>query len=251
VFTLKLQGRIAIITGGARGIGKAIATEFIKEGAKVVIIDIAEDELAKTYEELSKYGEVTPIKADVSRVEDVRKAVDEVIRKYGRIDILVNNAGIFSSASLDEITEERWDRVMKVNLTSAVMFSKEVVKYMKEQGFGKIINMASLAGQVGGIFAGIDYAVSKAGIICLTKALARRLAKYNILVNAVAPGVIETPMTAPWPEEVKRGFIQKIPLGRLGKPEEVAKLVLFLASDDSNYITGQVINIDGGISIGP
>ncbi len=248
---MKLQGRVAIVTGGARGIGKAIAAEFTKEGAKVVLIDIAEEELTKTAEELGRYGEVISIKTDVSKVDEIQRAVQEVIRRYGRVDILVNNAGIFSRSSLEELTEESWDRIMKVNLTSAVMFSREVVKYMKDQGFGKIINMASLAGQVGGIYAGVDYAVSKAGLICLTKSLARRLAKYNILVNAVAPGVIESPMTAPWPEEVKAGFIQKIPLGRLGRPEDVAKVVLFLASDDSNYITGQIINVDGGISIGP
>ncbi len=251
MFILKLQGRVSIITGAARGIGRAIAEEFIKEGAKVVLVDIAETELAKAAEELGRYGEVTAIKADVSNVEEIRRVVEEVIRKYGRVDILVNNAGVFSTGPLEELTEEQWNRVMRINLTSAVMFSKEVVKYMKKQNFGKIINMASLAGQVGGIFAGIDYAVSKAGIICLTKALARRLARHNILVNAVAPGVIESPMTAPWPDEVKKGFIEKIPLGRLGRPEEVAKVVLFLASDDSNYITGQVINVDGGISIGP
>lgn len=248
---MKLADRVALVTGGARGIGKSIAELFLREGAKVVIIDVLDDELAKVREELGRFGEIMAVKADIRRREEVIKALKDAVERYGRIDILVNNAGIFSTSSIEDLTEEQWDKVMSVNLKAAVFLCKEVVEYMKRQGYGKIINMSSLAAHVGGIFAGVDYAVSKAGLICLTKSLARRLAKYNILVNAVAPGVIESPMTAPWPEEVKRGFIQKVPLGRLGKPEDVAKVVLFLASDDSNYMTGQVINVDGGMSIGP
>lgn len=251
VYCLRLSGRVALVTGGARGIGKAISEEFVREGAKVVIIDVLEDELVRVREELSKFGEVMTLRIDIRRRDDVAKAVKDIVERYGRIDILVNNAGIFSTASIEDLTEEQWDKVLGVNLKAAVFLCKEVVGYMKKQGYGKIINMSSLAAHVGGIFAGVDYAVSKAGLICLTKSLARRLAKYNILVNAVAPGVIESPMTEPWPDEIKKGFIQKIPLGRLGRPEDVAKVVLFLASDDSNYITGQVINVDGGISIAP
>ncbi|MDW7969815.1 MAG: SDR family NAD(P)-dependent oxidoreductase [Sulfolobales archaeon] len=248
---MKLADRVALVTGGARGIGKSIAELFLREGAKVIIIDVLDDELAKVREELGRFGEIMAVKADIRRREEVIKVLKDAVERYGRIDILVNNAGIFSTSSIEDLTEEQWDKVMSVNLKAAVFLCKEVVEYMKRQGYGKIINMSSLAAHVGGIFAGVDYAVSKAGLICLTKSLARRLAKYNILVNAVAPGVIESPMTAPWPEEVKRGFIQKVPLGRLGKPEDVAKVVLFLASDDSNYMTGQVINVDGGMSIGP
>jgi 3-oxoacyl-[acyl-carrier protein] reductase len=251
VVCLRLVGRVAIVTGGARGIGRAIAEEFLKEGAKVVIVDVLEEELMRTAKELSRYGDITAVKADITKKEDREKVVKVTLEKYGRVDILVNNAGIFSTTSIEDMTEEQWDKVMNVNLKAAAMLSKEVIKYMKAQRYGKIINMSSLAGHVGGIFAGVDYAVSKAGLMCLTKSLAKRLAKYNILVNAVAPGVIESPMTAPWPEEVKKSFIEKIPLGRLGKPEDVAKVVVFLASDDSNYITGQIINVDGGISIGP
>ncbi|MCS7108803.1 MAG: SDR family oxidoreductase [Sulfolobales archaeon] len=248
---MKLADRVALVTGGARGIGKSIAELFLREGAKVIIIDVLDDELAKVREELGRFGEIMAVKADIRRREEVIKVLKDAVERYGRIDILVNNAGIFSTSSIEDLTEEQWDKVMSVNLKAAVFLCKEVVEYMKRQGYGKIINMSSLAAHVGGIFAGVDYAVSKAGLICLTKSLARRLAKYNILVNAVAPGVIESPMTAPWPEEIKRGFIQKVPLGRLGKPEDVAKVVLFLASDDSNYMTGQVINVDGGMSIGP
>ncbi len=248
---MRLAGRVALITGGARGIGRAIAEEFLKEGAKVVILDVLQEELSRTVSELSRLGDVMGLRVDITNKEEVVRAVGKVVEKHGRIDILVNNAGIFSSTPFEDLTEEQWDKVMSVNLKAAVFLTKEVVKYMKNQGHGKIINMSSLAAHVGGIFAGVDYAVSKAGLICFTKSLAKRLAKYGILVNAIAPGVIDTPMTAPWPDEVKKSFIQKIPLSRLGRPDEVAKVAVFLASDDSNYITGQVINVDGGISIGP
>jgi len=247
---MRLMGKVAIITGSARGIGRAIARRFAREGASLALIDILEDELLKVADEVRLMGsKVLHIKADVSSVGEVRMAIARVFEAYGKIDILVNNAGIFSSASLEELSEERWNRVMDVNLKSAVFLSQQVAEYMKRQGGGKIINIASTAGITGGYYAGIDYSISKAGLIALTKSLARRLAKYNIKVNAIAPGIIDTPMTQAWPKEVIKELLTKIPLGRLGSPDDVASVAAFLASDDADYITGQVIIVDGGLTL--
>lgn len=245
---MRLKGKVAIITGGARGIGKAIALKFAYEGASIVLVDVLEDELYGSAREIKDIGsEVLVIKADVSIVSELEKIVSNAIKLFNKIDILVNNAGIFSHSSLEELTEEQWHRVIDVNLKSALFLSKYVAIYMKKQGGGKIINIASTAGITGGYYAGIDYSISKAGIITLTKALARRLAKYNIKVNAIAPGIIDSPMTRSWPKEVIEDLVKKIPLGRLGKPEDVANVAAFLASDEADYITGQVIIVDGGL----
>jgi len=245
---LRLKGKVAIITGGARGIGKAIALKFAYEGASIVLVDVLEDELYGSAREIKDIGsEVLVIKADVSMVSELEKIVSNTIKLFNKIDILVNNAGIFSHSSLEELTEEQWHKVINVNLKSALFLSKYVAIYMKKQGGGKIINIASTAGITGGYYAGIDYSISKAGIITLTKALARRLAKYNIKVNAIAPGIIDSPMTRSWPKEVIEDLVKKIPLGRLGKPEDVANVAAFLASDEADYITGQVIIVDGGL----
>lgn len=245
---MRLKGKVAIITGGARGIGKAIALKFAYEGASIVLVDVLEDELYGSTREIKDIGsEVLVIKADVSIISELEKIVSNAIKLFNKIDILVNNAGIFSHSSLEELTEERWHRVIDVNLKSALFLSKYVAIYMKKQGGGKIINIASTAGITGGYYAGIDYSISKAGIITLTKALARRLAKYNIKVNAIAPGIIDSPMTRSWPKEVIEDLVKKIPLGRLGKPEDVANVAAFLASDEADYITGQVIIVDGGL----
>lgn len=245
---MRLKGKVAIITGGARGIGKAIALKFAYEGASIVLVDVLEDELYGSAREIKDIGsEVLVIKADVSMVSELEKIVSNTIKLFNKIDILVNNAGIFSHSSLEELTEEQWHKVINVNLKSALFLSKYVAIYMKKQGGGKIINIASTAGITGGYYAGIDYSISKAGIITLTKALARRLAKYNIKVNAIAPGIIDSPMTRSWPKEVIEDLVKKIPLGRLGKPEDVANVAAFLASDEADYITGQVIIVDGGL----
>ncbi len=245
---MRLKGKVAIITGGARGIGKAIALKFAYEGASIVLVDVLEDELYGSTREIKDIGsEVLVIKADVSIVSELEKIVSNTIKLFNKIDILVNNAGIFSHSSLEELTEEQWHRVIDVNLKSALFLSKYVAIYMKKQGGGKIINIASTAGITGGYYAGIDYSISKAGIITLTRTLARRLAKYNIKVNAIAPGIIDSPMTRSWPKEVIEDLVKKIPLGRLGKPEDVANVAAFLASDEADYITGQVIIVDGGL----
>ncbi len=245
---MKLRDKVAIVTGAGRGIGKAIVVAFAREGADVVVADIDAQSAKETANELRTMRcEALPIKADVSDSTEVIEMVETAIKVFKKIDILVNNAGIFSSVSLDSMTEDEWDRVMNVNLKGAFLCSQAAMKYMKKQRSGKIVNIGSLAAEVGGIFAGANYAASKAGVICLTKSLAKQLAPYGINVNAVAPGVIETDMTKNWPKEVKESLLKQIPLNRFGTPEEVAETVVFLVSDGANYITGATIDVNGGI----
>lgn len=245
---MKLKNKVALVTGAGRGIGKATAIALASEGASVVVNDVDLQSARETADEITAMGcKALPIKADVSDRTEVTKMVDTIIETFKRIDILVNNAGIFSSVSLDNITEDEWDKVIKVNLKGVFLCSQAVMKLMKKQRSGKIINISSLAAKVGGIFAGADYAASKAGVIALTKSLAKQLASYGVNVNAVAPAVIETDMTKNWPKEVKESFLRQIPLGRFGKPEEVAETILFLVSDGANYITGATIDVNGGI----
>ncbi|MEM4969617.1 MAG: SDR family NAD(P)-dependent oxidoreductase [Sulfolobales archaeon] len=245
---MRLSGKVCIVTGAARGIGRAIALRLAREGASLALIDILGDELLKTSDEVKSISpHVLPIKADVSSPMEVKIAVEKILSFFGKVDVLVNNAGIFSSANLEDLSDELFEKVMSVNLKSAILLSQQVVPHMIRQGGGRIINMASTAGISGGYYAGIDYSISKAGIIALTKALARRLAKYRITVNAVAPGIIDTPMTQQWPERIREELLKRIPLGRFGRPEDVAGVVVFLASEDADYITGQVIIVDGGL----
>jgi len=245
---MKLRDRIALVTGAGRGIGRAIAIALAREGANVVVNDVDIQLAREAADEIRVKGlKAFPIKADVSNSTEVVEMVETIIKMFDRIDILVNNAGIFSSVPLDNMTENEWDKVMNINLRGVFLCSQSVMKFMKKQRSGKIVNIASLAAKIGGIFAGANYAASKAGVICLTKSLAKQLARYGINVNAVAPGTIETEMTADWPKEVKESFLRQIPLGRFGKPEEVAETVLFLVSDGANYITGETIDVNGGI----
>ena len=245
---MRLDGKVAIITGAGRGIGRAIALALARDGADVVVNDVDLQSAEATADKVRAMGRrALPIKADVSVEEEVIKMVKTALKAFGKIDILVNNAAIFSSISLEDITEEKWDKTMKINLKSVFLCSQAVMKFMKRQRSGKIVNIASLAGKVGGIVAGADYAASKAGVICLTKSLAKQLASYSINVNAVAPAWIETDMMKDWPRETKEAVLRQIPLGRFGKPEEVAEAVVFLASDGAGFITGATIDINGGI----
>ena len=248
---IELKDKVAIITGARRGMGKAHAIKLAKAGAKVVVSDISQEECQKVVEEIKKEGgEALALKCDVAKKKEVEEMVKKTIEKWGKVDILVNNAGICQFKPFLELTEDEWDRTLDINLKGYFLCAQTVAKEMLKQKYGKIINIASVAcGQIGIGFPTLaHYSASKGGIIALTETLAVELASYNITVNAIAPGMIETPMIAPIKEspEQEKEALKRIPLGRSGKPEEVSNLVLFLASDESSYITGSTIIIDGG-----
>jgi 3-oxoacyl-[acyl-carrier protein] reductase len=244
---MKLRDRVAIITGGARGIGKAIAFTFLREGAKIVLVDIDKKRLETVKDEIGKIGgEAIAISCDITKSLDVKEMVSQVQKVFGRIDILINNAGIIRRGTIETVTEEDWDRVIEVNLKGTFNCCKAVVDTMKSQGYGKIVNISSIAGKMGDITSAPGYGPSKAGMDALTKTLARQLARYGIHVNAVSPHAIETEMSAQWPEERRKEIISSIPLGRLGKPEDVAEAALFLASDEASFITGEILDVNGG-----
>ena len=244
---MKFKNRVAIITGGARGIGKAISLALIREGAKIALVDVDKVVLEATRNEIKKSsGEVIAIPCDITKSVEVKAMVDKVRSALGRIDILVNNAGIIRRGTIETVTEEDWDRVIEVNLKGAFNCCKAVVETMKSQRYGKIVNVSSIAGKMGDITSAPGYGPSKAGMDALTKTLARQLAQYGINVNAVAPHAIETEMSAQWSEERRKEIIASIPLGRLGKPEDVAEAALFLVSDEASFITGEVLDVNGG-----
>jgi 3-oxoacyl-[acyl-carrier protein] reductase len=244
---MKLKDRVAIVTGGARGIGKAIVLTFVREGARVVLVDVDQKSLEASKEEIEKMGgEALTISCDITKSSEVNEMVNQVQKTFGRIDILVNNAGIIRRGTIDSVTEEEWDRVIEVNLKGTFNCCKAVSEIMKSQGYGKIVNISSIAGKMGDITSAPGYGPSKAGIDALTKTLARQLASYGINVNAVSPHAIETEMSAQWSEERRKEIIASIPLGRLGKPEDVAEAVLFLVSEDASFITGEILDVNGG-----
>jgi len=244
---MKLKDRVAIVTGAARGIGKSIALTFIREGGKLSIVDSDRGRLEILKKEFEKENkEVIIIPCDITKSPDVKEMVVQVHKKFGRIDILVNNAGIIRRGTIETVTEEDWDRVIEVNLKGTFNCCKAVAGIMKQQAYGKIVNVSSIAGKLGDITSAPGYGPSKAGIDALTKTLARQLAPYGINVNAVSPHAIETEMSAQWSAERRREIIASIPLGRLGKPEDVAEAVLFLASDEASFITGEILDVNGG-----
>lgn len=244
-----LEGKTAIITGAARGIGKAIAIRFAQEGANIACTDLAEDENSKEVENTCKnFGvKVKFYASDASELSATEKVVDLIAAEFGRIDIVVNNAGITRDTLLMRMTEEQWDLVLKVNLKSVFNFTKSVQKTMLKQKQGSIINMSSVVG-VSGNAGQANYAASKAGIIGFTKSVAKELGSRNIRCNAIAPGFIITEMTNQLPEEVRKAWEDSIPLKRGGTPEDVADTCVFLGSDMSSYITGQVIHVCGGMN---
>ncbi len=247
---MKLKDKVAIVTGAASGIGEATAKLFAQEGAKVVVADVSEAGIKRVAKEIMDEGrESLAVKVDVSQRQEVENMVAEAIKQFGRIDILINNAGIFRDAMSWKMSDEQWDLVVKVNLTGTFLCSRAVIPYMRAQNQGKIVNTSSISAL--GNPGQANYSASKAGIIALTKTLALELARGNINVNCVAPGSINTPMTKDMPQDILQKMVEeKVPLRRMGDPGDVAKLHLFLASEDSNYITGQVVFIDGGISVG-
>lgn len=247
-----LKEQNAIVTGATAGLGKAIALKFAEEGANLIIFGTNKERGAEVLEELKKIhpeGNHTFYATDVSKTSDVEAATKEILTKYSHVDILVNNAGITADQLLMKMSEEDWDRVMEINVKSCYNFCRHLVRAFLKAKKGKIVNVSSVVGLTGN--AGqVNYAASKAAIIGFTKALAKELATRNICVNCIAPGFIETRMTEVLPEEQKKQLLTTIPLGRIGKPIEIANTALFLVSSLADYITGQVIAVDGGLVIG-
>jgi 3-oxoacyl-[acyl-carrier protein] reductase len=245
---MRLKNKVCIITGAARGIGKATALRFLGNGAKLIICDLDDALVQSTVKELSEYGETTGFAVDITKPDDIRYMVNEVLKASGRIDVLVNNAGITSDAQLVKMTFEQFDRVIDVNLKGTFNCTKEVAPAMIRQGKGKIINISSVVGLFGN-FGQTNYAASKFGVIGMTKTWAKELGRKNINVNAVAPGFIMTEMTMKMPDNVLDMMKEKSPLKKLGTPEDVANACLFLSSDESDFVHGAVICVDGGIVI--
>ncbi len=244
---LKLTGKVALVTGAAQGIGRAIALLLARNGADIVVSDINLEKAEETAKEVRAIGpKAMAVKVDVANLSDVDRMVAGILEKLAKIDILVNNAGITRDKLILRMTEEDWDAVLGVNLKGTFNCTKAVVRHMAKQRSGKIVNIASVVGEMGN--AGqANYSASKAGVIGLTKTIAREYAQRGINVNAIAPGYIETPMTEALPEKAKEELKKLIPMERLGKPEDVAEAVLFLVSEESSYVTGQVLNVNGGI----
>ena len=242
-----LKDKVTVITGGARGIGREIAEVFAREGSDIAICDINQQDLDQTKARLESLGRSAEgYIVDVTSSSQVEEMVNKVLDKFGKVDILINNAGITKDTLLVRMKEEDWDAVLNVNLKGTFNCTKAVSKIMMKQRSGKIVSIASIIGIMGN--AGqANYAASKAGIIGFTKSVAKELASRGVNVNAIAPGYIQTEMTAKLPEDAKQKMLQLIPLQRLGEPQDVARCALFLASDNARYITGQVIQVDGGM----
>lgn len=248
---MDLKNKVAIITGARRGMGKSHALILAKAGAKVVVADISLEDCEKVVKEIEKAkGEAMAVKCDVTKKEEIEKMVENTVKKWGRVDILVNNAGIAEFCPFLEMTEEVWDRTLDINLKGYFLCAQAAAKVMVKQKSGVIVNIASVAmGQQGIGFPNIaHYCASKGGIVGMTEALAIELAPFNIRINAVSPGMIDTPMIASIKQDKKtmEAMLTRVPLRRVGKPEEVSNLVLFLASDASSYMTGSTVVIDGG-----
>ena len=245
-----LEGKVAIITGAARGIGKAIALKYAQEGCNIAFTDLVIDENGKkTEEEIAAFGvKVKGYASNAADFEACHNVVAEVVKDFGRLDILVNNAGITKDGLMMRMTEAQWDAVINVNLKSAFNFVHAVTPVMMRQRTGSIINMASVVG-VHGNAGQCNYSASKAGMIGLAKSIAQELGSRGVRANAIAPGFIITDMTAQLSEEIRNEWCQKIPLRRGGTPEDVANIATFLASDMSSYVTGQVIQVDGGMNM--
>jgi 3-oxoacyl-[acyl-carrier protein] reductase len=239
---MKLKDKVALVTGSAQGIGKAIAGALMAEGARVAISDVNWELARQTADEL----QTKAYKLNVADSADVENVVKNIAADFGRIDILVNNAGITKDNLLIRMKNEDWDAVIGVNLTGVFNCTRAISPLMMKQRYGKIINVASIVGQMGN-FGQANYAASKAGVIGFTKTAARELAPRNVTVNAIAPGFIQTAMTDKIPEDVKQKMLAQVPLGKLGQPEDIAKAVIFLASADADYITGQVLAVNGGM----
>ncbi|HWR81818.1 MAG TPA: 3-oxoacyl-[acyl-carrier-protein] reductase [Candidatus Deferrimicrobium sp.] len=243
---MEFANKTAVITGSARGIGREIAQQFAASHANVVICDLSEDAVMQTAGEIG--ANAVGIRADVINADEVERLFDQTVARFGRVDIVVNNAGITRDALMVRMEERDWDMVLDINLKGAFLVTKAAARVMMKQRYGRIVNVSSVVGLTGN--AGqANYAASKAGLIGFTKSAAKELAARGITVNAVAPGYIATEMTNALPEAAKQQFLERICLKRPGLPQDVAAAVLFLASDEASYITGQVVAVDGGLSI--
>jgi len=245
---MRLKDKTTIITGSRRGIGKGIAVRFAQEGANVVVSDINLEECEQVAKEIQDAGgKAIAVKCDVTNVDEIQGMVNKTNEAFGRVDILVNNAGIFIQKPINEMTQDEWDKLMAINLRSVFLCTKAVLPGMIESKYGKIINIASIAGQVGYAYSSA-YCASKGGIINLTREMAVELAQHKINVNAIGPGAIETAMTKDLleNEEMKKAVLAGIPLKRIGTPEDIANAALYLASDEADYVTGHCLFVDGG-----
>ncbi len=244
---MELKGRVAIITGAGGAIGGAAARLFADEGAALVLVDVRREVVEEVADQVEQRGgRALAIAADVSEEQQIVELVRSTMENLGGLDIVVNNAAIAKETPIIDITVPDWDRVLAVNLRGVFLLSREAFRHMKSQQRGKIINMASASAKIGGLVVGAHYAASKAGVICFTKSLALQAAPYHINVNAVCPGPTKTPMTDAWGEKANEEFAAKIPFKRYGEPEEIAEAILFLASERSRYITGEIIDVNGG-----
>lgn len=243
---MRLEGKVAIVTGAGRGLGKGIAIKLAKEGAKVIVSDVLTANAEECVNEIKAAGgEALAFTGNIAKLEDVNAVFDAAVNSFGKIDIVVNNAGINKDTMLHKMSDDQWDAVIGVNLTGTFYMTREAAKRMREQESGRIINISSMSwlGNVGQA----NYAASKAGVVGLTKTATRELAKKGITCNVICPGFIETDMTRSVPEKVWDIMVSKIPAGRAGSPEDVGNLIAFLASDEASYINGQVIEVSGGM----
>ena len=242
-----LEGKVAVVTGAARGIGRAIAERLARDGADVVVCDLQAEWLAETAGAIEALGrKALPVAVDVGDGESVAACIAETVKAFGRVDIMVNNAGITKDTLLVRMSDADWDDVLRVNLKGTFLFTRAVAKHMMKQRGGAIVNIASVIGLIGN--AGqCNYAASKAGVIALTKSTAKELAARGVRVNAIAPGFISSKMTDALSQEIREQMLANIPLARFGEPEDVAKAVAFLASDEAGYVTGQVLSVNGGM----
>jgi 3-oxoacyl-[acyl-carrier protein] reductase len=245
---MRMKDRVAVITGAATGIGEATALLFGEEGAKVIAADINLDGVNSTVSKIvEKGGNAIGKYIDLSKVDEITAFVEEVLEQQGRIDVLINNASLFSRTSIPDMTEKEWDRVLDVNLKGTFFLSQQVCRGMMKRGSGAIVNVASLAAKRGGVTSGMNYASSKGGVIVITKGFAKYYASHGIRVNAVVPSFVDTPMFRSLPEEKQEIAMKAIPLGRVANPRELAFGILFLASDEASFITGEILDVDGGL----
>jgi 3-oxoacyl-[acyl-carrier protein] reductase len=244
---MELKDRIAIITGAAGAVGRITAELFANEGANLVLVDINTKSLDELADRLGPKAIILTSAIDVTNEIQVKNAVASAINKFGKIDILVNSAAICRMIPICDIDVEEWDLTMAVNLRSVFLFCRETFIYMKEKRYGKIINLASAAGKIGGVAAGAHYSASKAGVICFTKSMAQFAAPYKINVNSVCPGPLTSELTVAWGDEMNKKFAESIPFIEYGQPKDIAEAILFLASDKSRYITGEILDVNGGL----